>query len=108
MVIVTSSGYKTLVHIEKIRVSCLKVDIGPPKSYFYDIYMSKSDLNCAFYGRMSSIYVFYVCIPCMHSMYLFYVCILVFYVCILCLYSMYAYYICEKTGWETKNPTFCV
>ena len=34
MVFVISSGYKTLVHIKKIRISCLKVDIDPKNDTF--------------------------------------------------------------------------
>ena len=65
----TSSGYETLVHIKKIRASCLKVNICFKNRTF----MTSICRNMAYIVlSMDVFYVFYICILCMHSMYVFY------------------------------------
>ena len=72
MVFLSCSGYKTLVHIKKIRVSCLKVDIGPKNHTFMTFICRNTTLDCS-KMCMYSIYVVYLCILSMQSIY---VCIL--------------------------------
>ena len=84
MVFVTSSGYKTLVHIKKIRISCLKVDIGPKNHTFMTFICRNTTLDCSKMCMYAN-HVVYLCILSMYSIY-------VFSLCILSMYSIYVFY----------------
>ena len=87
MVFVTCSGYKTLVHIKKIRISCLKVDIGPKNHTFMTFICRNTTLDCS-----KNVYVFYLCSLSMYSIYVVHLCspsMQSIYAVHLCMYSIY-------------------
>ena len=119
MSFVAPSSYKRLVHIEKIRIACLKVDIGPKNLTFIAFICRTTTLDCSknvyvFYLcslSMYSIYVVHLCSPSMQSIYVVHLCILsmqsiyVFYLCILSMQSIYVCILSMKTRLQNQNFT---
>ena len=93
MVFVTSSCYKTLVHIKKIRISCLKVDIDPKNHTFMTFICRNTTLDCS-----KHVYVFHLCIRSMQSIY-------VVHLCRLSMQSIYVCILSMKTRLQSQNFT---